>query len=212
LEGLEKVSVNNLLSINTTPMHHKKDWSTVNLSLSAVLKPSSKIEISYGDNSRPWNDLMSFFQQTRGNGPTVNDLVVINSISETQSQVTTNIIDNEAGKFLAITSTSSSTTVGLKLTEITCINTITTSNISYTPIVSIDKTGNSISLSANQSVSGNPTSNVTQTKLSNTPSQNLGVLSPALQNATLNAMNSNSAAQVHQKQALENALNSFQLR
>jgi RHS repeat-associated protein len=204
LEGLEKVSVNNLLTINSSPMHHKKDLSTVNLSLSAVLQGSNKTEISVGDNSNAVKDFLGTFNSTISEGNR------IHAVSQINTQVTPTIIENDAGQFLAITTTTTSTTVNLEQTKITSINTTTTSVTSYSPIVNIDKAGNSIAVSATEGFSGKPISKINQFKLSDTPSENLKLLSPELQKATQQAILSNAANAAAQEKTLSESLDNLQ--
>ncbi|MDE3184490.1 MAG: hypothetical protein KGM16_13815 [Bacteroidota bacterium] len=203
LEGLESISTNNLLYVNRIKNPGHKDLSAIQLNLSSVMKNTYT---GYDQKTSAKSDFISAYQTLvhPGNGATtVNDVTQIKSVIETNITTKSKIID---GKFLEMTTNTTTTEAKLNVDEVTSVSQTTSSTTSTMAIESIDSKDNSITVATNPiSVTNSPT------KTSQVdPGKNLSNLSSGLKSTVNNAIKSNNQAFEKSEDVLKDAIKSVQ--
>ena len=172
LEGLESVSINGLSHASSQNHHQNKDLSTIKLNLDVVLKSNSTTQFNENNSATNGRALISALQQARDpSSVTENDVNVIYSVSETTSSYSAKIIDNQNGKFLAVTNSATTTQVNLNMGEVSSVTKTTSTSTSYTPVTNIDNKNNEITISTIPG--GNATTKNTENIKLNSASQQL---------------------------------------
>ncbi len=206
LEGLEAVSAT---IFNHSLSHHTKNENTIILNRSQALN-SSTTSYSQSNVLPKVAETIEFF--TGAKGGSVN---FTNSITETVSNISSNVIDLEGvGKVVASSTTVKVTEVKFdvfKKSGIESISETTTTNTSYTKVVSEDVKNNqlTISLDPKNSFAGIPKTTTQNIKVEDRQSATLSKLSAGLESKVTSAVNSNAEKLKNVSKAVDEGVRNF---